>query len=365
MSILMNVLVVLAVIALAIWLSGLWLRRGEDLRAYDHPIDDEASELFHRPGGPSAEHRAAEAEFVAMSDDVRSMSRGEMLRFTREFMERIPEGKTFNCRFEPVEAAGVPAEWVIAPGVDPARRVLYIHGGAFIAGSPNSHRTVTSRYSEIARAAVLAIDYRLMPENPRLDCIADCRAAYRWILDNGPEGPGVASRIYISGDSAGGNLSLGLSQWIRDQKLRGPDAVIALSPLTDSTYSSPSIRRNLLTDKMLGPLFGGLLKIPRPILAWIFTLENRMRPSNPLVSPVHGNLAGLPPTLIQVSQAEMLLDDARRYVNKARSSGTPARIQVWPGLLHVWHIFHPEVPEARDAFDRIGAYLEQIETGKV
>jgi acetyl esterase/lipase len=365
MSFLLYVLIALAVIVLAIWLSGLWLRRGEDLRTYDHPIDAEASELFHRPGGPSAEHRKAETEIVAAGDGFKGMSRRELLQFTRNFMEEMPAGKSFDCRFVPVDAGGVPAEWVIAPGVDPARRVLYIHGGAFFAGSPNSHRTITSRYSEVAGAAVLAIDYRLTPENPRLDCIEDCRTAYRWILENGPEGSGVASRLYISGDSAGGNLSLALSQWVRDEKLRAPDAVIALSPLTDSTYSSPSIRRNLLTDKMLGPMFGGLLKIPGPLLAWMYTLENRVRPSNPMVSPLHGNLAGLPPTLIQVSQAEMLLDDARRYVNKARSSGTPARIQMWPGLLHVWQIFHPDVPEARDAFERIGSYLALIESGGV
>jgi acetyl esterase/lipase len=353
----------IAALVLVFWVLGLWIRRGEDLRAHDHPIDPEAKELFTRPGGPSAEHREAEAGMLALAPQLKGKSKSELLRFTREFMEEIPRGRQFDCAFVPVDADGVPAEWVLAPGADPTRRVLYIHGGAFIAGSPNSHRTVTSRFSEIANAAVLAIDYRLMPENPRSSCIEDCKTAYRWIMANGPEGPGIASRLYISGDSAGGNLSLVLSQWIRDENLSKPDAVVALSPLTDSTYSGPSIRRNMESDKMLGPMFGALLKIPKSVLAWIFLLENRMRPSNPLVSPVHGNLANLPPTLVQVSEAEMLLDDARRYVNKARSFGSPARLQVWPGLLHVWQIFHPEVPEAREAFDRIGEFLRAVESG--
>lgn len=362
MSILLTISVTLLALFLILWLTGLWFRRGEDLTAYDHPIDNEANELFVKPGGPSPEHRATVAEIEAMGDQVKGLSRKEMLQFVRDFMEDVPRGKEFNCEFIPANANGVAAEWVIAPGVDTSRRVLYIHGGAFIAGSPNSHRTVTSHYSEVARAAVLAIDYRLMPENPRLAGIEDCKTAYRWILENGPEGSAMASRMFISGDSAGGNLSLMLSQWIRDENLSKPDAVVALSPLTDSTYSAPSYRQNLLTDTMLGPLFGGLLKVPKWILAWIFTVENKLRPSNPLVSPLHGNLSNLPPTLIQVSQAEMLLDDARRYVNKARSFGSPARIQVWPGLLHVWQIFHPDLPEARDAFDRISEFLQSVES---
>jgi acetyl esterase/lipase len=241
--------------------------------------------------------------------------------------------------------------------------VLYIHGGAFIAGSPNSHRSVTSRYSEIANAAVLAIDYRLMPENQRREGIEDCKTAYRWILENGPDGPAPPATLFMGGDSAGGNLSLVMAAWARDENLRAADAVTALSPLTDSTYSGSSIRENLPTDAMLGPLFGALIKIPKPVLSWIFVIENRIRPSDPVVSPVFGELSGLPPTLLQVSEAEMLFDDSRRYVNKARAAGSPVRLQSWAGLLHVWQIFQPEVPEAREAFDRLGEFLDSAAAG--
>lgn len=359
----MSILLTLLIIVLLLWLLGLWFRHGEDLTVYDHPVDPSASESFSSPSGPSVEHQAASAEIQAMGAQVKGISRKEMLQYTRDFMEEFPSGKEFTCEFVPVSAGGVPAEWVLAPGADPSRRVLYIHGGAFIAGSPNSHKTVTCRFSEIAGAAVLAIDYRLMPENRRMDVISDCRTAYRWILENGPDGPGPAARLFMSGDSAGGNLSLVLSSWIRDEGLRAPDAVIALSPLADSTYSGPSIRNNLLTDVMLGPLFGALLKIPKSILSWIFVLENRIRSSNPIVSPVFGDLSKLPPTLVQVSEAEMLLDDARRYVNKARAAGSPVRLQSWAGLLHVWQIFYPEVPEAREAWEKIDAFLDTVESG--
>jgi monoterpene epsilon-lactone hydrolase len=360
----MWILITLLLIVAFFWVLGLWFRSGEDLTAYDYPVDPDGFESFPRPGGPSPEHRQAALDVKAMGGQVKGMSRKEMLQFTRDFMENVPKGKEFNCEFMAVDAGGVAAEWVLAPGIDGSRRVLYIHGGAFIAGSPNSHRTVSSRFSEVADAAVLAIDYRLMPENQRRDGIEDCKTAYRWMLNNGPGGSAAASRVFMGGDSAGGNLSLMMASWIRDEKLRAPDAVVALSPLADSTYTGPSIRNNLLTDIMLGPLFGVLLRIPKSILGWLFVFENRIRPSNPVVSPVFGDLAGLPPILVQVSEAEMLLDDARRYVNKARAAGSPVRLQSWPELLHVWQIFHPDVPEARDAMNRIGEFIEAVETGK-
>lgn len=355
--------VVLFVLVLFVWFMGLWFGKGEDLTVFDRPADPAFSENFSAGKGPSPEHGEAVAGIRAAGAQVEGLSRGQMLRFTREFMEEMSRGKSFGCEFVPADVNGVPAEWVLAPGIDSSRRVLYIHGGAFIAGSPNSHRTITSRFSEVANAAVLAIDYRLMPENRRWEGIDDCKQAYRWILENGPEGTGSPSRLFMGGDSAGGNLSLVLAAWIREEKLRLPDAVVALSPLTDSTYSGPSIRNNLLTDVMLGPLFGKLTRIPRAILFWVFVLENRIRPSNPIVSPVFGDLSNLPPMLLQVSEAEMLLDDARRYVNKARTAGSPVYLQSWAGLLHVWQIFYPEVPEAREAWDNISAFLQRVEQG--
>jgi acetyl esterase/lipase len=112
---------------------------------------------------------------------------------------------------------------------------------------------------------------------------------------------------------------------------------------------------------MLGPLFGALTRIPKPLLAWLYVIETRFRPVDPQVSPVHGDLSRLPPTLIQVSECEMLLDDARRYVNKARAAGSPACLQTWPGLLHVWQILNPEVPEANEAFGKIGEFIRAVE----
>jgi acetyl esterase/lipase len=361
----MSILFAVLFIVLVFWLLGWWLGKGEDLSVYDHPVDPAAGGTFGDPAGPSVEHRQAENEIRAMGSQVKGMSRKQMLQFSRDFMEEMPADRTFSCEFRPVDVNGVPGEWVLAPGADTSRRVLYLHGGAFIAGSPNSHRTITSRYSEEIGAAVLAVDYRLMPEHRRQAGIEDCRTAYLWILENGPDGPSAPQRLYVSGDSAGGNLSLALSNWIRDEGLRRPDGVIALSPLTDASNTSPSMRSNVYTDTMLGPLFGSLLKIPRPLLNWFYLLENRVRSVNPAVSPVRADLSNLPPTLIQASEAEMLLDDGRRYVNKARAAGSPAFLQTWPGLLHVWQIFNPEVPEAMEAFGKIREFVADVEAGRV
>ena len=112
---------------------------------------------------------------------------------------------------------------------------------------------------------------------------------------------------------------------------------------------------------MLGPLFAILLKIPRSVRAWLYVLEFRFNPANPVVSPVFGDLSNLPPTLIQVSEAEMLLDDARRYVRKARASGSPALAQSWPHMLHVWQIFYPEVPEAGQALREVALFLQDLD----
>jgi len=276
----------------------------------------------------------------------------------RRYMDELFADRVLDVRLQPADCGGVPAEWVLAPGADPQRRLLYIHGGAFMMGSPRSHRTLTSQLSALTGGAVLAIDYRLMPEHPRQAGIDDCRAAYRWLLDHGPDGLLPARALFVAGDSAGGNLTLSLIQWVRDAGLRAPDAAVALSPLTDATLASPSLRANLHSDAMLGPLFGPMARVPQWLLLWIGLLQTRIRPCDPRVSPLRGDLTKLPPVLLQASEVEMLFDDSRRYVNRAQAAGSPARLQRWNHMVHVWQIFNPELPEAEEALAEIGKFLE-------
>ena len=354
----MSWLIGLIVVTALLWAVTRFHLAGEDLSRWDAPADPR--EPPHTE--PSPEHyQAVEAIRAIQSEGGGAGGLGSKARLQalRERFDAMGEEGDFGATFTPVDAGGVPGEWVRAPGADPDRRVLYLHGGAYMLGSPKSHRAITSRFSKIAGASVLAVDYRLMPEHKRLDGIEDCRAAYRWILDHGPEGRAPVSALFVAGDSAGGNLTLAILAWARDAGLRAVEGAVALSPHTDSCMASPSLRENLETDHMLGPMFAAMARVPKIVGLWTSWMTNRIPPKDPRVSPVRGELAGLPPTLVHASEAEMLLDDARRWVNKARAAGTDARLRTWPHQLHVWHIFEQTLPEAQEAFADIEAFLEE------
>jgi epsilon-lactone hydrolase len=345
-------LIIVAVLAL-FWAVAVLHLKGEDLSAFDRPT----GERFAAGREPSAELKAVVASLGGVKERLRGVPRHRHTAVLREYMDNLFADRRIDAAITPVDCAGVPAEWVLAPGADGARRTLYIHGGAYIMGSPKSHRTLTSQFSALTGGAVLAVDYRLMPEHRRMAGIEDCRTAYRWMLEHGPGGPAAARAVFVAGDSAGGNLTLSLIAWVRDQGLRAPDAAVALSPATDGTLASPSLKANLHSDAMLGPLFGALAKVPKLLLLWMGWIQTRINPRDPVVSPVYGNLSGLPPVLVHASEVEMLLDDSRRYVNRAQAAGSPVRLQTWDHMVHVWHIFNPELPEAREALQEIGKFL--------
>lgn len=345
----------LLIVAAIVGVTWVFLR-GEELAQYDLP----PGQRFTADGGSNEARDNVVASLGVGLEPVRRAPRRQRLALMREHMDSISETQDYHAAITEVDAAGVPAEWVMAPGTDPSRRVLYIHGGAFVMGSPRSHRNITSKFSAVANAAVLAIDYRLMPEHRRIHGIEDCRTAYRWIVEHGPDGHSAPTALFVGGDSAGGNLTLSLIAWVRDQpSLRQPDAAVALSPVTDLTLGSPSLKENMETDAMLAPMFRGLARIPRPILWWVALLQNRITPRNPVISPVFGDLSGLPPTLVHASESELLVDDGRRYVNRAVASGSVARLQTWPDMVHVWHMFHPQLPEANAAWTEIESFLAE------
>jgi epsilon-lactone hydrolase len=350
----LELMIIVAVAGGALWAVAAFRLRGADLSAFDRPTGERMS----GSAPPSAELGTV----VASLGGIRGVLQGVPMRqhnaVLRKYMDGLFAGRELGVRIAAVDAGGVPAEWVLAPGADPRRRTLYIHGGAFMMGSPRSHRTLTSRFSKLTGGAVLAIDYRLMPENPRRAGIDDCRGAYLWMLANGPDVAAPAQAVFVAGDSAGGNLTLSLLNWVRDAGHRAPDAAVALSPLTDATLASPSMRHHIPSDPMLGPLFGKLARVPQWLMLWFGLLQTRINPSDPLISPLRADLSRLPPVLVQASEVEMLYDDARRYVNKARAAGSPVRLQSWNHMVHVWQIFNPELPEAEQALAEIGKFLE-------
>ena len=354
-----GIVAALVVIALAVGLY--W--QGPNMRRYDAPAVGQAQPVrqhFSTGDAPNAEHRAVIAMLGGITAVVKGIPFSQQLGVLRTYMDNLMAHRVLNAQFTPVDVGGVAAEWVLAPGADPQRRTLYIHGGAWMMGSPRSHRVITAKFSEVTGGTVLAIDYRLMPEHRRIAGIEDCRSAYRWLLDNGPEGHAPAAAVFVAGDSAGGNLTLSLIAWVRDQGLRAPTAAIALSPATDATLGSPSLRANVATDAMLGPMFGKLAKVPRMFLVWASVFQNRIAPNRAVVSPLFGDLSGLPPTLIHASSVEMLRDDSVRYANKAAAAGSPVTLQTWNHTVHVWHLFDPELTEARQAFEEIRQFVARV-----
>ena len=345
--------VVAVVLVGGLWAVAAFHLRGADMSAFDQPTGERFS-LGEQPG---PELQAVVARLGGMSTQLRGVPMRQRNAVLRKTMDELFADRVLDVRLQPADCGGVPAEWVLAPGADPRRRLLYIHGGAFMLGSPRSHRTLTSQLSALTGGAVLAVDYRLMPEHPRRAGIDDCRTAYCWMLDHGPDGATPADAVFVAGDSAGGNLTLSLIHWVRDQGHRAPDAAVALSPLTDATLSSPSLRANVHSDPMLGPLFGPMARVPQWLLLWFGWLQTRIRPNDPLISPLRADLSRLPPLLLQASEVEMLFDDSRRYVNRAQAAGSPARLQRWSHMVHVWQIFNPELPEARQALAQIGQFL--------
>lgn len=329
---------------------------GEDHSEYDSPRGTSMA----NGRTESAEHAAAAREISDGMANPPPAKGKELLQIMRSHLDERGESFQGESEVHKIESEGVKGEWVIAPNTDPSRRMLYIHGGGYVMGSPRSHRRITNRMSEISRAAVFAVEYRLMPESSRMDGIEDCRKAYDWILANGPHGgktSETATTLIVAGDSSGGNLALSTIAWARDTQRQAADAVVALSPQTDATFASPSLKRNVDSDVMQGKSFGPVVRAPQVFSLWLTYAMHKVNPSSMLMSPLLGDLSNLPPTLLQASESEMFLDDSIRYANKATDHGSTAVAQTWPFIMHVWHNF--DVPEADHAFEAIREFLDK------
>jgi epsilon-lactone hydrolase len=239
------------------------------------------------------------------------------------------------------EAAGVPAMWLLPAGSAESKVLLCLHGGGFISGSMYTHRRLFGHIARQTGVRALALDYRQLPGHAHPAAADDAAAAYRWLLDEGFD------RVALVGDSAGGGLALGLAV---TTQLPAPAAVVGLSPWTDMTLSGPSMKTNRRTDA----LFGG--EQPMDLDGMVdFVLGGPGRDRrDPRVSPLHGDLKSLPPTYLQVSETEMLLDDARRLADAAPDA---VELDVFAGQQHTFQMAAGRSPAADDAIARIAAWL--------
>lgn len=273
--------------------------------------------------------------------DVMGGTLGERRAFMDSLEGGVPDGTTVT----PAIAGGVPAEWVVAGDADADRVILYLHGGGYCMGSLNSHRTLVAALSAAAKARVLNLDYRLAPEHPFPAAVDDAVAGFRWLLAEGVA-PG---RIAIAGDSAGGGLTLATLLALRDEGEPVPAAAVGISPWADLEGTGDSVRTRAAVDIMIRP---GALEEGADWYASGADLRE------PRLSPIYGEYSGLPPLLIHVGDAEVLLDDSVRVAERAKAAGVNVTLEVWDEMPHVFHAFTGLLPEADRAIAEIGEFLK-------
>lgn len=238
-------------------------------------------------------------------------------------------------------------EWSEAPGVDCESVLLFLHGGGYVSGSLESHRHLVAEAGRQAGLRTFAPEYRLAPEHPFPAALDDAVEAYRFLLAEGfsPE------RIVVAGDSAGGGLAISALLAIRDAGLVQPACAWCISPWVDLALTGESMDGKAASDPI----------IARANLEELAALYlNGANTDTSLASPIHGDLAGLPPLLIQVGSAETLLDDSVRLARRAGAADVRVQLEVWPGMIHVWHLFHPDLTVGQEALAQAGWFIQSI-----
>ena len=292
-----------------------------------------------------------ESEIAALRALLASRPRPASVAERRERLDAL--GNAYptadDIRLQSVSADGVPAEWSTAPGADTARVLLYLHGGGFSAGSIDSHRAMVTETGRAAQARTLAIDYRRTPEHPFPAALDDALKSYGWLLAQGVQ----PSRIAIGGDSAGGGLTLAMMVSLRDRGLPPPACAWCISPWVDMEASGESYAGKAAIDPMISKQY--ILELAGWYLGGV-------APRTPLAAPLHADLAGLPPLLIQVGSAETLLDDAIGLASRAAAADVRVTLEIWPHMIHAWPLFHQQLTDGRRAIAAAGSFIRAAAT---
>lgn len=251
-----------------------------------------------------------------------------------------PEGVLFT----PTTVAGLAAEWSAAPDADPRRVLLFLHGGGYCSGSIVSHRNLASRAGQAAGMRCLALQYRLAPEHPFPAALEDAHAAYEALLAQGF----APADIAVGGDSAGGGLTLALMVSLRQAGRPLPGCAWLISPWIDLAMTGATIDSKDAVDPLIHRAYlddlSGAYRAGRPA-------------TDPLISPLHADLVGLPPVLVQVGSAEALLDDAVRIAGRLGAADVLVRLEVWPAMIHAWMLWAARLTDGRRALAAAGDFL--------
>jgi len=236
---------------------------------------------------------------------------------------------------------------VIIPTTSDRKKVmLYFHGGGYTIGSSHSHRSLVGKIAKKSGVIALLIEYRKAPEHPFPAALEDALASYKRLIYERGKRP---EDIVLAGDSAGGGLVFATLLKIKEEGLPIPAGAIGLSPWVDLTNSGDTILKNRHEDPLVDP---------KKMEEWAKMYSGAYNVTNPFISPLFGDLSGLPPCLVQASDSEMLYCDAVRFVKKAKEAGVDVTFQTWEGLIHWWQIFQRVIPEAGEALDKISDFIQ-------
>ena len=248
-----------------------------------------------------------------------------------------------DIEVSPVTIEGLSAEWIWPSSATKDKVIFYTHGGGYVSGSCSDHRSVVAKFVKGSQVGALLFEYRLAPEHPFPAALDDSVATYRWLL-----GQGISpSNIVIVGESAGGGLGLATLIALRDKGISLPAAAVALSPWTDLKCTGESYRTN--AKACLSPEG-----------TWTAFSKHYVGDSDPClpwISPLYGDLDGLPPILIHVGGDEILRDDSLRFAEKAKTAGVDVTLKVGEGMFHCYPVMAPLFPEATQAMDEICAFI--------
>lgn len=267
-------------------------------------------------------------------------------RFLVELGARLLLLPARGVTVQSVWAGSAPAKWLIPAQALPQAAILYFHGGAFTYGSSNTHLALVSRLARAAGVRALSVDYRLAPEHTFPAALEDCLAAFGWL--NGQGYP--AHRIVVAGDSAGANLALALTMALRQKECPLPAGVACLSPISDLSQV------DLLTPEVVERDPSLVYTNKYMVLSYVGHAD----PNHPLISPALGDLSGFPPLLIHVGGEELLTWDAQRLYERACQAGVQARLEVYPGMWHVFQAYTPLNPEAQPAIASIARFVQDV-----
>ena len=256
-----------------------------------------------------------------------------------------------DVSLQAVNVDGVPGEFSIVPGSDPARALLFFHGGGYCSGSILSHRRMVTEAGRAGGVRTLAVGFRLAPEHPFPAAYDDALTGWRWLRKHGI----AANRIAVGGDSAGGGLTLALAMRLRDAGDEVPGCLWLASPWTDLTMSGATLTTKDAVDPLIHK--GYLEELAS---AYVPASMARM---DPRISPLFADLRGLPPMLIQVGSAETLLDDSVRFAGAAGAAGVPVTLEIWPDMIHAWALWNAKLEAGRQALASAGAFMRRYLRG--